>query len=53
LVPAPNELLTMHPVSLDVNNVRNRGAHLIEAVAAVDPDGKGAPAGPSAVGSTE
>ncbi|MEA3214403.1 MAG: hypothetical protein QOJ19_559 [Acidimicrobiia bacterium] len=53
LVPAPNELLTMHPVSLEVNNVRNGGAHLIEPVAAVDPDGKGAPAGPSAVGSAE
>jgi putative SOS response-associated peptidase YedK len=32
LVPAPNELLTMHPVSTDVNNVRDKDAHLIEEV---------------------
>ena len=32
LVPAPNELLTMHPVSTEVNNARNRGEHLIEPV---------------------
>ena len=30
LVPAPKDLLTMHPVSTDVNNVRNRGEHLID-----------------------
>jgi len=30
LVPAPNELLIAHPVSTDVNNVRNKGAHLID-----------------------
>jgi putative SOS response-associated peptidase YedK len=30
LVPAPNELLTMHPVSTDVNSVRNKGPHLLE-----------------------
>ena len=35
LVPAPNHLLTMHPVSTAVNNVRNRGAELI---APVDPE---------------
>lgn len=29
LVPAPNELLTMHPVSTAVNNVRNKGEELI------------------------
>jgi putative SOS response-associated peptidase YedK len=29
LVPAPEELLTMHPVSTDVNNVRNKGPELI------------------------
>jgi putative SOS response-associated peptidase YedK len=34
LVPAPDNLLTMHPVSTAVNNVRNRGADLI---APVDP----------------
>lgn len=28
LVPAPNNLLTMHPVSTAVNNVRNKGAEL-------------------------
>ena len=35
LVPAPDSLLTMHKVSTDVNNVRNKGAELIEPV----PDG--------------
>ena len=32
LVPAPNELLTMHPVSTAVNNVRNKGSELLEPV---------------------
>ena len=35
LVPAPNELLTMHPISTDVNKVGNNDAHLIEPI---DPD---------------
>lgn len=30
LVPAPDHLLTMHAVTTDVNNVRNKGAALIE-----------------------
>ena len=30
LVPAPSEVIRMHPVSTDVNNVRNDGPHLIE-----------------------
>jgi len=30
LVPAPDNLLTMHEVSPDVNNVRNKEASLIE-----------------------
>lgn len=30
LVPAPDDLLALHPVSLDVNNVRNNGPELIE-----------------------
>jgi putative SOS response-associated peptidase YedK len=30
LVPAPNDVLTMHEVSTLVNNVRNKGAELIE-----------------------
>ena len=30
LVPAPDELLTMHEVSTEVNNVRNKGPQLIE-----------------------
>ena len=34
LVPAPNQLITMHPVSTEVNNPRNGGAHLIEPEAA-------------------
>ena len=32
LVPAPDGLLTMHPVSTEVNNVRNKGPELIAAV---------------------
>ena len=40
LVPAANDVLTMHPVSTDVNNVRNRGPQLIEPV---DPDALRAP----------
>lgn len=34
LVPAPAELIAWHPVSTEVNNVRNSGAHLIEPVRA-------------------
>ncbi len=33
LVPAPDELLTMHKVSTDVNNVRNKGEELIAPLA--------------------
>jgi putative SOS response-associated peptidase YedK len=32
LVPAPFDVLTMRPVSTEVNNVRNQGPHLIEPV---------------------
>ena len=32
MVPAPEGLLTMHPVSTDVNNVRNKDVHLVDAV---------------------
>jgi putative SOS response-associated peptidase YedK len=32
LVPAPEDLLVMHPVSTEVNSVRNKGEHLIERV---------------------
>jgi putative SOS response-associated peptidase YedK len=32
LVPAPPRLIRMHPVSTEVNNVRNKGGHLIEQV---------------------
>jgi putative SOS response-associated peptidase YedK len=35
LVPAPPELIEAHPVSTDVNNVRNRGPHLMDPI---DPD---------------
>lgn len=35
LVPAPSSLITFHPVSVEVNNVRNKGEHLIDEV---DPD---------------
>ena len=30
LVPAPAQLIRLHPVSTDVNNVRNNGPELIE-----------------------
>jgi putative SOS response-associated peptidase YedK len=36
LVPAPSELIQIHPVSTEVNNVRNQGSHLTDPV---DPDG--------------
>ncbi len=32
LVPAPNQLLTMHPVSTEVNKVANKGAELIDEI---------------------
>ncbi|MBS1838520.1 MAG: SOS response-associated peptidase [Actinobacteria bacterium] len=32
LVPAPDGLIAMHAVSTDVNNVRNKGEHLVDAV---------------------
>lgn len=39
LVPAPSSFVDLHPVSTDVNNVRTRGAHLIDRV---DPPTTGA-----------
>jgi putative SOS response-associated peptidase YedK len=36
LVPAPPELITMHTVSTEVNNVRNNGEHLIEEAPPID-----------------
>jgi putative SOS response-associated peptidase YedK len=33
LIPAPAHLLTMHPVSTDVNKVSNKGPHLIDPAA--------------------
>ncbi len=32
LVPAPDDLINMHPVATEVNNARNKGAHLIDAL---------------------
>ncbi|MEX2627670.1 MAG: SOS response-associated peptidase [Ilumatobacteraceae bacterium] len=32
LVPAPADLIVLHEVSTEVNDVRNRGAHLVEPV---------------------
>ncbi len=32
LVPAPSSLIVMHPVSTDVNNVRNQGSQLTKAI---------------------
>ncbi len=37
LVPAPDDLLVMHPVSTEVNNVRNKGRELVEAIELDDP----------------
>ena len=33
------QLITMHPVSIEVSNVRNKGPHLTEPVTVIDPDG--------------
>jgi putative SOS response-associated peptidase YedK len=38
LVPAPNNLLTMHTVSTDVNNVRMKDAHLAELAEPIPDD---------------
>jgi len=38
LVPAASELITFHPVSTEVNNVRHKGAHLVDPVE-LGPDG--------------
>lgn len=51
LVPAPPALITMHPVSIDVGNVRNRGAYLTEALpadATLEAGGDGGPGDPAA-----
>lgn len=32
LVPAPSSVIAFHPVSTEVNDVRNRGAHLLDPV---------------------
>lgn len=39
LVPAPDSLLTMYPVSTLVNNVRNHGVELLERMPATDNSG--------------
>ncbi len=36
LVPAPNHLIRLHPVSTEVNNVRNNGTQLIEESDPID-----------------
>jgi putative SOS response-associated peptidase YedK len=41
LVPAPKALLTMHPVSTEVNNVRNKGPHLVDPVEPTEAEGSG------------
>jgi putative SOS response-associated peptidase YedK len=38
LVPAPAGLITMHPVSTEVNKVANKGPHLIEPLPADGPE---------------
>jgi putative SOS response-associated peptidase YedK len=37
LVPAPSSLITFHPVSTEVNNVRNQGEHLMDPIELDDP----------------
>lgn len=37
LVPAPDDLLTMHPVSTAVNNVRNKGIELLDEIEPAQP----------------
>jgi putative SOS response-associated peptidase YedK len=37
LIPAPPQLITFHPVTTEVNNARNHGAHLIEPIDLVPP----------------
>jgi len=32
LLPADDDLLVMHPVSTDVNNVRNKDEHLVDEI---------------------
>ena len=36
LLPAPDDLLTLHPVSLEVNHVGNNGSELIEPAVTID-----------------
>ena len=40
LVPAPNELITLRPVSTEVNNVRNKGEQLTHEVDPAAEDGR-------------
>jgi putative SOS response-associated peptidase YedK len=42
LVPAPASIIELYPVSTEVNNARNRGAHLLDAI---DPAASGPPEG--------
>lgn len=37
LVPAPPTLVEFHPVSTEVNNIRNRGEHLLDRVELAEP----------------
>jgi putative SOS response-associated peptidase YedK len=39
LVPAPASLIALHPVSTEVNSVRNRGSHLVDEVDPAGPQG--------------
>ena len=41
LVPAPDDLLEMHPVSTAVNSVRNKGPELLDAIEVIDADAAG------------
>jgi putative SOS response-associated peptidase YedK len=45
LVPAPDTLLTLHPISTDVNKVANDDAHLIDPIGARRTEGPTSPEG--------
>jgi putative SOS response-associated peptidase YedK len=52
LGPAPDDLLVMHPVSTEVNHVRNKGAELIEMIELEDVELDPGPPGGAGLGPT-
>lgn len=43
MVPAANDVVSLYPVSTEVNNARNKGAHLIDPVDLDDAEGSAGP----------